>query len=135
MKIYRILILPTRTSPVDLDKLVDQSWTTDFTDILADSLLMPKEADDTWRLVAVAATVLDVQVNWAETNRLRALIPWEKEIKLLPNTELNVLGIYDYNETNGVGELGVAIPDHPSYIEYRRRVSENAINVLFRLSP
>lgn len=126
-QIFRILLLPTAMSEIAFDRLTLQSWTTDFSDILMDSLLVPPAADDTWEMVVVGANVHHDQIDWPETNRLRSRIPWEHEVKLLTEAQIDVLGVYRYHEINGLGRLGEAIPDHPSYLAYCEAKSQEAI--------
>jgi len=74
-------------------------WTVDASDMSLDALLVPPEADSTWKVYEVEAWIDGVlPVDLVATIATRRDLPWEREIVLLPEAEVTVRSVRVFDE-------------------------------------
>jgi len=109
--ISRILVLPHEFAEIDVDRLLESSWSEDTSDISADGLLVPEEADESWVDVIIEAEVDPAFIDKESSDKQQNAIPWEKEILLAPGSSIQINGVWRWE--NASRTKGRKIAGHP----------------------
>ena len=102
MIIYRLLFLESYDAKIDVDRLAQQSWTEDPSDMHSSGLLEPSIVNPV--LTILTAEVADKDIDWDRTHACREEIPWEQEVLLKPNAEIKLVSFNQYDDNFGIGD-------------------------------
>lgn len=74
-------------------------WTSDGSDMSLDALLVPDHADERWHFHEMTGRISGAEaVDWTATVLARLSIPWEREITLRRDAEIELGGVWVIDE-------------------------------------